>query len=167
MGLSTTGPHRYGFRGYTRIPIDEVALSDPLSKSPLLEAPICDAVAGGARVVPRKEGPQVVRVSGRPESAGRFLKQLCICAIKLKEVSFTPDVLLGPGKFTGPRNMRPGSSSMGDLAMRNGRPPNVWRTWAGAGPTRSAEVVFVSGMETCQKSDAHGGGDEWLEVLNW
>jgi len=29
---------RYGFRGYTRIPIDEVALSDPLSKSPLLES---------------------------------------------------------------------------------------------------------------------------------
>ena len=29
---------RYGFRGYTRIPIDEVALSDPLTKSPLLEA---------------------------------------------------------------------------------------------------------------------------------
>ena len=29
---------RYGFRGYTRIPVDEVALSDPLSKSPLLEA---------------------------------------------------------------------------------------------------------------------------------
>ena len=28
---------RYGFRGYTRIPVDEVALSDPLSKSPLLE----------------------------------------------------------------------------------------------------------------------------------
>jgi len=29
---------RYGFRGYTRIPIDEVALSDPLTKSPLLES---------------------------------------------------------------------------------------------------------------------------------
>ncbi|CAL1130722.1 unnamed protein product [Cladocopium goreaui] len=29
---------RYGFRGYTRIPVDEVALSDPLSKSPLLES---------------------------------------------------------------------------------------------------------------------------------
>eukprot|EP00439_Symbiodinium_sp_Y106_P052887 s5354_g7.t1 len=29
---------RYGFRGYTRIPVDEVALSDPLTKSPLLEA---------------------------------------------------------------------------------------------------------------------------------
>lgn len=33
-----------------------------------------------------------VRVSGRPESDGRFLKQLCICGIKLKEVSFTTHV---------------------------------------------------------------------------